>query len=341
MTGEDEPAPLKVAVVGAGDWGRQHVRVFTSLAGAQVCAVVARHIDRARQRASTCGARAYSSITDMVAAERPDLVSLSLPNESHYEATLEAVGLGGAVLAEKPLAFDLGEADNLLAKATEHGVFFAINFNHRYSEAVRRARQAVQDGALGAIVFASWRFGGEVSDSTHPYANLIETQCHGLDMLEHLCGPISSVMAQMTNKTHGTYTTLAVALEFANGAVGSLIGTYDSSYSYSPTHYLEVNGTEGRLEVYDTVKRFVLARKGDEARQVWEPGYFNDVDREFHRTFDKHAADLLRALRTGAQPPVHARAGRRALELAYAIIASFEGGQRVAVGAPLGAGPQR
>ena len=66
-------------------------------------------------------------------------------------------------------------------------------------------------------------------------------------------------MAQMTNKTHGpVFTTVSIALEFANGAVGSLVGSYDSSYAYPMTHYLEVNGIEGRAFVEDTVKRFTL-----------------------------------------------------------------------------------
>jgi predicted dehydrogenase len=83
--------------------------------------------------------------------------------------------------------------------------------------------------------------------------------------------------------------------------------------------------------VHDTVRRFERSEAGRETRSVWEAGYFNDLDREFHRTFDRHAEALLAALRTGAEPPVHARAGRRALELAHAAIRSFETGRRVAV----------
>ncbi len=99
-----------------------------------------------------------------------------------------------------------------------------------------RAKAAIDAGELGDIVFATWRFGGEPNFGTSPHANLIETQCHGLDMLEHLCGPITSVMAQMTDKTRpGTYTTLAVALELGDRAVGSLVGSYDSSYAYPDT----------------------------------------------------------------------------------------------------------
>jgi len=58
-------------------------------------------------------------------------------------------------------------------------------------------------------------------------------------------------------------------------------------------------------------------------------GYFNDRNREFHRILDRHVDDVLAALRTGCQPPIHARAGRRTLELAIASINSFETGRRV------------
>jgi myo-inositol 2-dehydrogenase / D-chiro-inositol 1-dehydrogenase len=59
-------------------------------------------------------------------------------------------------------------------------------------------------------------------------------------------------------------------------------------------------------------------------------GYFNDTDREFHRTFDRHVDDMLDAFRRGEKPPVHARAGYWALEVGYAAIESFETGRRVA-----------
>ncbi len=127
---------------------------------------------------------------------------------------------------------------------------------------------------------------------------------------------------------HGN-STLAIALRFTSGAVGSLVGSYDSSYAYPNTHYLEVNGTKGRVLVEDTVRRFVLNKAGDENSTVWEAGYFNDRDRDFHEMFDRHLDELIPAFLSGAEPPIHARAGQRALELAYASIESFETGSRV------------
>jgi predicted dehydrogenase len=148
-------------------------------------------------------------------------------------------------------------------------------------------------------------------------------------MLEHLCGPIDSVMAEMIDPVGKGYTTLVVALHFASGAVGSLVGSYDSSYAYPGTHLVEVNGRDGRSIIEDTVRRYTFNRAGDETAQVWQAGYFNDREREFHRIFDRHADAFLDAFRSGKQPPVHARAGRRALSLARSIVESFESGTRV------------
>jgi predicted dehydrogenase len=150
-------------------------------------------------------------------------------------------------------------------------------------------------------------------------------------MLEHLVGPISSVSAQMTDKTYGDWSTIALALGFENRAVGTMLGSYDSSYAYPDSQLIEVNGTEGRLVIHDTVRELSIHRAGDPAGEVWRPGYFDDEARDFHGTFDRHVDAMLAAFRAGDPPPVHAAAGRRALALAHAAIESHETGRTVAV----------
>jgi len=321
---------IRVALIGAEGWGRQHARVLAARPDVQLCGISSRSAEKAEARAAQFGTKAYIDIAAMLEAERPDLVSISLPNQAHFEPTLQVIRAGFPLLVEKPLVFDLAEADTLLAEAEQRGLFFAINFNHRYARPIQMAHAAVQTHKLGDITFATVRFGGEGS-SNHPHANLIETQCHSFDQLEYLCGPIESIMAQMTNKTGQGFRTLVLALQFANGAVGSLVGSYDSSYAYPDTHVLEINGTRGRVLVEDTVRRYTFQEVGNETAEVWQAGYFNDIDREFHRTFDTHLDLVIEAFKQGQQPPVHARAGCRALALAHAAIQSFETGQRVTV----------
>ena len=321
---------IKVALVGAGGWGMQHARIFAARPDIDFCAIVGRMPEKTKARAEQFGTRYYLDIAEMLDEERPDLVSMCLPNQGHFEPTLQVIRAGYPLLVEKPLVFDQQEADILLAEAQKRALFFAINFNHRYAKPIVMTRQAIEAGRLGEIIFATWRFGGEGS-SDHPHANLIETQCHAFDQLEYLCGPIDSVMAQMTDKTGKGFRTLVLALRFANGAVGSLVGSYDSSYAYPNTHLLEINGTKGHVVVEDTVRRYSFQPVGNEVAEVWQAGYFNDIDREFLRTFDKHMDVLFAAFRNGQPPPIHARAGRRALALAYAAIESHETGRRVDV----------
>jgi len=321
---------VKVALVGAGNWGWQHARIFAADPRVDFCAVAGRSLERSQARAKEFGVRCYLDVEEMLAKEQPDFVSLSLPNQGHYEQTLQVIQAGFPLLVEKPLVFDMQEADTLLIEAEKRGLFFAINFNHRYATPVQLASNAIQNGKLGDLVFATWRFGGE-GPKGHLHANLIETQCHGFDMLEYLCGPVQSVMAEMTDKTGKGYTTMVLALQFENGAVGSLVGSYDSSYAYPRTHTLEINGTFGHIWIEDTVRQFVYHPFGSEMGETWQAGYFNDFDREFHRTFDKHWNAVLTAFLAGDPPPVHARAGWRALRLAMAAIESFETGKRVTV----------
>jgi myo-inositol 2-dehydrogenase/D-chiro-inositol 1-dehydrogenase len=323
--------PLRVAIVGAGNWGREHARVLTGRPGVVICAIAGRTPEKTERRAAEFGAKPYTDVDRMLETERPDLVTVSLPNRYHFTATRRVIAAGIPLLVEKPLTFDPGEADTLVAEAEAKQLFFAVNFNHRYAKPVVLAHQAIAAGRVGTITFAHWRFGGE-GGADHPFNNLIETQCHGFDMLEHLCGPIDSVAAQMTDVTKpGTFRTVAIALHFSGGAVGTLLGSYDSSYAYPDTHVLEVNGTAGRVLIDDTVRRFTFNKAGSETAEVWQAGYFNDRDRMFYRTFDRHMDAVIAAVRAGSPPPIHARAGRRALSLALACIKSDQTGRRVDV----------
>ena len=322
---------VRIALIGAGVWGREHARIYASRPDVDFVALCGRTRSKTAARAAEHGVACYTDIATMLAEQKPDLVAVCLGNQDHYAPTLEVIRAGYPLFVEKPFVFELAQADSLLAEAEARGLFFAINFNHHYAQPVAMAHRDIAAGRLGELMFASWRFGGH-GGLSHAFNNLIETQCHGFDMLEYLCGPIDSVAAQMTDKTAGGFfRTLAIAVHFRSGAVGSLLGSYDTSYAYPRTHSVEVSGTKGRLLIDDTVRRYCYSPHDSEVSQVWEAGYFNDVDRGFYLTFDKHVDALLASFKAGKQPPVHAAAGRRALCLAEAAIESFRSGRRVEV----------
>src|SRR4029453_2458991 len=91
----------------------------------------------------------------------PSLAPLCLPNEGNFEPTLQVIRAGFPLFVEKPLVFELDQADVLPRGGAPRSLFFGINFNHRGARPVVLAAEAVRAGQLGELVFASWRFGGE------------------------------------------------------------------------------------------------------------------------------------------------------------------------------------
>ncbi|MET0228895.1 MAG: Gfo/Idh/MocA family oxidoreductase, partial [Actinomycetes bacterium] len=85
----------RVAVVGTGPWwGREHARVWAERPDVDLCAVVGRTPERAGPRAREFGANPYVDLGKMLEREQPDLVSLCLANEGHFEPTLEVIRAG-------------------------------------------------------------------------------------------------------------------------------------------------------------------------------------------------------------------------------------------------------
>ena len=164
--------PLKIALVGTGGWAQQHARILAGRADVDFCAVIGRNPERTAARANEYRTRPYTEIRVMLDEQQPDLVCVCLPNEHHFDATLELIEAGVPLFVEKPLVFERDQADALLDAARQRDLFFAINFNHRFARPMQMARAAIEAGELGELVFATWRFGGE-GGAGRPHANLI------------------------------------------------------------------------------------------------------------------------------------------------------------------------
>ncbi|XZE53331.1 Gfo/Idh/MocA family protein [Planctomycetaceae bacterium SH139] len=103
-------------------------------------------------------ARAYSSYEEMIDAEtklpadqRIDFVSVTTPNHTHAEVALAAVKAGFNVVCDKPMTFDLREAEELAAVVDNSDVVFALTHNYTGYPLVRQAREMILGGELGEI----------------------------------------------------------------------------------------------------------------------------------------------------------------------------------------------
>ena len=315
----------KVALIGTGNWSLQHCRVLSQHPQVEFCGILGRNKERTKKRAKLYDVPYYVDLKELIKNQKPDLINISLPNEHHYEMTMNVIRSNCNLFVEKPFVFKMNEAENLLKEAKKRKLFFGINFNWHYSTPVKKAIEAIKKDRVGDINFITWRFGGQGGGKgLDSFGNLIETQCHGFDMLEYLNGPIKKIHSFMTNKTNNGFSTFVVSMMFKNKSIGSLLGSYDTSYQYPNSHYVEINGSKGRILIEDQVKKFTFNKKNSETAEVWQAGFFNDYEREFLRTFDEHFNEVINNFLKGKEPPIHANKGLRALQLALASIKSMQ-----------------
>ena len=337
MNSAQPTAPLRVAVLGYGWWGQVHLEAYRNNPLTTLVAICGRDARRVAEKASAYHAQPYTDIARMLDEQRPDFVSVILPDAEHFEPTLQVLEAGVPCFSEKPLSLNLDQGMCLLRAARLRDLPFAINFNHRYSTPFQRTKAAIVDGRLGTPAYFLWKFtGGHFPERQASLHHLLYMQSHGFDMLRWLGGPVCEVSAMATDPRHeGALTTATVTLAFESGAVGTLIASVDGSYADTHNHEFECLGLGGRIRVTDVLRRFEWAPRGDrDGITVWEPGFFDDRERDFGATTAKHIDCFVKALLAGKPIPVPAEDGLDALRLGAAAIESVHTGSRVKITKP-------
>lgn len=322
---------LRAAVVGAGFVGGVHARALAANPHVDLVAVCGRTPPRAEALAARHGVRFHLSVDELLRAESPDLVCVCTPNAAHAAPTLAALAAGAHVFVEKPLAFTLADARAMLEEARSRRLALGVNFNHRFSEPFRRALAFARE-ELGEPAYVDVKFAGDLyKELNDPHAQLIETQGHSFDLMRLLAGEIEEVSAFLADpRGAGVYTSAAVAVRFASGAVGTLLGSWDSSYDHPAAQVVELCGTRGRVVVENIVDSVRLYRHGGAEFAEWRPNLFDHERRDFWRTIDRHVDAFVAAVMGGGEPPVTGEDGLRALELTFAAAQSFAEGRPVA-----------
>lgn len=157
---------LRVAIVGCGLIGNKRAKSLAGgdNAGARVVAAVDANLARAEQLAAAQpGCSAGADWQAVVARADVDAVVVATTNDYLAPITLAAVKAGKHVLVEKPAARTAAELEPVAAAARrafdEHGVVVKVGFNHRFHPGLLKARQIIDAGELGPLMFLRGRYG--------------------------------------------------------------------------------------------------------------------------------------------------------------------------------------
>ncbi|HWG16851.1 MAG TPA: Gfo/Idh/MocA family oxidoreductase [Acidobacteriaceae bacterium] len=277
MTEVDANKTLRVAVVGAGVFGRNHLRVYRELERAGYKVELAAVIDpneAARKRAEAeFGVRGFATIAECIAASgsyptRPhrtrtdgaprhpgkiDAASVCVPTVDHAATARELMASGVDVLIEKPLAASLNEVDAIAAVARERGRMVQVGHLERFNPAVRAVR-----GMLNRPMFFEVHRLSVFTPRALDVDVVLDLMIHDLDLVLSLVGePVREVRAVGLPVLSPKVDIANVRLEFANGCVANFTASRVSTERvrkmrfFQPHQYLSLDFARQDLLVID------------------------------------------------------------------------------------------
>jgi predicted dehydrogenase len=147
-----------VGIIGCGLIGKKRANAIGQHGQLVACADI--DVSRAESLAKTVsGAKVYRDWRELVWSPLVDVVIVATLHDSLAEITLTAAQAGKHVLVEKPAARKAAELEPVMAAVAKHGVKVHVGFNHRYHRSLRKAKELVDSGVLGELMFIRARYG--------------------------------------------------------------------------------------------------------------------------------------------------------------------------------------
>lgn len=144
---------LRIAIIGTGFIGKQHIEAIRRIPGTEVVAIVDSNEAMAKAVCNDLGIeKYYLDYKEMLQDETIDIVHNCTPSAMHYSINKDVIASGKHIYCEKPLTLTSAEAEELVALAKEKKVSTGANFNYRHNAMVREMHERVQAGMIGKVL---------------------------------------------------------------------------------------------------------------------------------------------------------------------------------------------
>ncbi len=309
---------LNVGIIGTGNIAPAYLRGCRPFDVIEIRACADILMDRARAFADEHGLAARS-VDDLLADDDIDIViNLTIP-AAHAQVSLQIIAAGKHAYSEKPLALNRADGEKIIQAAAAKGVRMGCAPDTFLGGGGQTARKVIDDGLIGRPIAATAFFLSHGPESWHPNAGfyylkgggpLFDMGPYYLTTLVNLMGPVARVAGSASitfderiatsDALRGQVlpvevnTHIAGTLEFENGAIASVITSFDIWGHHLP--YIEIHGEKGSLSVPDP-NRF------DGAAQTVVGGQRAWADRPLTHTTDigrgAGVADMAYAIQSG------------------------------------------
>jgi len=303
---------IRVGVVGCGEFGRNHVRVYREIEVAELAGVYDQDAVRAAKIAQEFQTRAFSSMAELRGTV--DAASVAVPTLAHKNTGCALMEMGIDVLIEKPMAGTLAEADELIRAAKRNGRILQVGHVERFNPAVR----AVEPIVSRPLFFEVHRLGVFTPRSLDVDV-IYDLMIHDLDILLALVKePVGEVRAVgipvLTDKVDIAH----ARLEFAGGAVANVTASRVSTERVRKMRFFQQHEYISLDYARRDALRVGVKRPGPQPEFGFErlPAPETEPLRAELETF-------VEAVQTRITPKTDGEAGRAALELASRVMESI------------------
>src|SRR5256884_8489721 len=313
MSAAGQSKRIRVAVVGTGEFGRNHARVYRELEGAELVGVFDQNQERGAAVAAEFHTQVLKSLDEL--RGRADAASVAVPTIAHAGVGCRLLEMGLDVLVEKPMAVNLVEADALLHAARNNGRILQVGHVERFNPAV----VAVEPILNRPLFFEVHRLGVFTPRSLDVDV-IYDLMIHDLDILLALVGePVTEVKAVgipvLTDKVDIAH----ARLEFAGGAVANVTASRVSTERVRKARFFQQHEYISLDYARRDAMRVRVNRPGP------EPDFgFEKLDAPAVEPLRAALEAFLDSVRTRKQPKTDGISGRASLELAVRVMQSIQ-----------------
>lgn len=313
MTGAPESAAVRLAVVGAGHFGRRHARILSAAPGVRLEAVADVDPRVAARVAAECGARPETDAGALPG--RVDAVTVAVPTDAHCAVAVPLLERGISVLVEKPMARSPAEADAMIAAAEAGGAVLAVGHTERYNPAVTAALPEVV-----APRFIEVHRIGAFSPRSLDVDVVFDLMIHDLDIVQTALGEeVTTIEAVGVPVLTDNVDIANVRLRFRSGCIANLTASRISRDRvrklrfFQPDACISVDCARQEVETWRVRRAAGRTPVIDGGRVEVPPGEPLALELD----------DFVKAVAGGPAPRVDGHGGRRALALAERVAAAI------------------
>ncbi|MDO5824373.1 Gfo/Idh/MocA family protein [Methanobrevibacter sp.] len=298
---------VNVGVIGVGAMGENHVRVYHKIEEANLVAVSDVSEKALKRIEKKYGAKGYTDYNELLENPEIEAVSVCVPTTFHYNVVMEAIKHKKHVLVEKPIAFTLKEAEEMIAAAKESGVLLATGHVERFNPAVQKAKELVDDGVIGDIVSAFAKRVGPLPPRIKDVGVSIDLAIHDLDIMNYLFeedvtqvyGTMNSILDDCDFEDHAE-----IMVSFDNESTGIVEVNWLTPYK---RRELELTGTAGIISV-DYIKQSI---------EVYGK-FAQDIQIKHEEPLKGELTSFLNAIVNNTEPEITGEDGLKALKMVIA-----------------------